>query len=221
MFLTLQLVVSKIPLLLIAVAAFVSLRSFRHNVPLPYKHFSLLWLLVFMTELLGHTLQVLAIPNHWLYNVFNFVFYLTLVHIYSNLLGLKNIIKIRNAFFILFSLLTIVNSIFYQSILRLQTVNIVVGGFCAFCLIIFYLIYAYQNEIVISIKSRPFFWFSIGLALYFGGTIPFLGMLNYLWENHREFSTFYYIYIFNIFSLILNIFVIIGFSCNFNSLRYS
>jgi hypothetical protein len=202
---------SFLPLIFIGLAALISLRAFVTD-SVPLKSLSRLWMVVFVVESIGHFTPE-GESNHWLYNVYHYFFYLSLANIfYHQLNNEKNRIAIR-VFYIVFTVFVFCNSLFFQGLSSLQTLTVVVGGS-----FIMFLAGAYFWQLFIStdneqITRDPFFWLSFGLIVYFGGTIPFLGMLNYLTRNFYEFTVLYHKYISNAFSIFLNITIIVGFLC--------
>ena len=64
-----------------------------------------------------------------------------------------------------------------------------------------------------KVTRDPFFWVSFALVVYFGCTVPFYGMFNYLETYHYEFTVFYHTYISNTFSIVLNVLIMTAFLC--------
>jgi hypothetical protein len=200
----------------------VGLRSFiKSGTQLIYRKVAVLWVVIFSFELTGHILQMMSIHNHWLYNVSNIFFFCGLVYLYRKLLPGKPLRMFNSIFLVLFPVACILNSIFFQPFDSLQTINLVVGGLYTFVIVLIYLIQEFLAERKEPIREDPFFWFSLGLALYITGIMPFLGMLNYLWSHFQEFTTVYYLYVVNLFSILLDAFIIRGFLCELSYSRYS
>jgi hypothetical protein len=166
-----------------------------------------------LTEIVGHFLQSRGIRNHWLYNLFNPCFYILLAIIYRRVIENPSAKKVIGFFYVVFPLFILANSFFIQGIDSLQTLTIVIGGSFIIVLSCTYFWQLYQSESTETISRDPFFWFSFGFILYFGGTLPYLGMLNYLWKLSEEFTRFYFVYFYNVFSIVLNLLVTIGFLC--------
>ncbi len=164
----------------------------------------------------GHITGQMKIKNHNLYNVFTFFFYIALAFAFHHQLKSKVLHRFIKVFYICFTAFVIVNSVFIQGLTNYQTLSVVLGGSFIFFLAIAYFWQLYVSEETNKITHDPFFWFSFGLVDYLGGTIPFLGMLNYLWDNFKEFTKFYFIYVSNAFTILLNILVTIGFLCRRN-----
>ncbi|HMF73819.1 MAG TPA: hypothetical protein VK616_20200 [Flavitalea sp.] len=205
--------ISVFPLIIAGLAAAVSLISFRYYYPASLKKLSLLWVLdLFFIDLAGHIFKTLGIKNHWIYNFYFWIFYMALAYLYSEQIQSKNIRRSICYFHILFPLLVISESVLY-GITTLQTLGIVVGGTFIIFLSASYFRQLYLSEENEKISHDPWFWFSFGFLIYFGGTVPFLGMLNYLWEQYPTFSNFYYLYFCNTFSIFMNIVIIAGFLC--------
>lgn len=171
---------------------------------------------MFLVELAGHITGRMKINNHILYNAFNFFFYMALAFTFYYQLKNKILQRLIKIFYVCFTVFVIINSVFIQGIKTFQTLSAVIGGGFIFFMAITYFWQLYISEESERITHDPFFWFSFGLVAYLGGTIPFLGMLNYLWDNFKEFTKFYFIYVSNAFTILLNILVTIGFLCRRN-----
>ena len=209
-------IISIIPLAFGGLAAIISLRAFTHHFPIHFKIFSIVWCLVFAVEFAGHITGTMNIHNHWLYNILYLFLYPSLMYVYQRQLQNTHIRKIIPVFYIGFTVFVIINSLFIQGITSLQTLTIVVGGSFITFLAGAYFWELYMSEATEKISKDPFFWFSFGFILYFGGTLPFLGMLNYLWQLSEEFTTFYFLYFLNAFAILLNVLIVTGFLCRKN-----
>jgi hypothetical protein len=209
-------------LICMAIASLASLAAFRFNFSEPLKTLSKVWLCMFLLEIIGHLYDDDA-DNTWLYNVFNPFFYFFLINIYRVINtneGIKNGIRIFNFLFIIFVLL---NSIFYQGIFegKFQTYTLIIGGGFLIFTASAYFIKLILSEEKESFSSDPFFWMSLGFIIYFGGTVPFLGMHNYLLNNFYEFHHFYFVYIYYGLSIFLNLTISIAFLCKTPYLKLS
>ena len=214
-------VISIFPLAFVGITAIISLQAFTYHLPIQFKILSATWCLYFAVDIAGHVTSMLHIYNHWLYNIFNLFFYPSLMYVYQWQLQNRRIRKIIPGLYVGFIVFVMINSLFIQGIATLQTLTIVVGNSIIIFLAGTYFWEMYISEATEKISRDPFFWFSFGFILYFGGTLPFLGMLNYLWQRNEEFTTFYYRYISNAFAILLNILIVIGFLCRKNYQRSS
>lgn len=213
--------ISWLPLGIVALAALVSLRSFLYHYPVSLRRLSLLWVVNFCVDLAGHITKELHIRNHWLYNIYGWVLYLSLAHLYYGQIKSNRIRVAIRYFYIVFPVLVAADSFFFEPIMSLQSLVIVAGGS-----FIIFLAAAYFREMYLSDESEkitryPWFWFSCGFLVNFGGTVPFLGMLNHLWKNYPAFTLFYYTYFHNLFVVLLNTLIIAGFLCRKNYRRSS
>jgi hypothetical protein len=182
----------------------------------PVKLFAIVWTVTFLVELAGHITRQMAITNQSLYNGFNFFLYIGLAFSFKHQLKNPAISRLIEIYSICFVVFGIINTAFIQGWKNLQTLSIVLGGGFIFFLACAYFWQLYKSEETEKITHDPYFWFSFGLMAYLGGTIPFLGMLNYLWDNFKEFTQFYFLYVSNGFIIFLNILVTIGFLCRRN-----
>ena len=207
-----KLFISTLPLLVVGLAAATSLISFRYNYPPALRKLSVFWVFNFSMDLAGHITKNLGIKNHWIYNIYFWIMYLLLAYLYHEQIRSKFVQTCIRVFYVLFPLLVIIESII-SGVTRLQTVMLVTGSLFMIFLAAFYFRQLYLSEENEMVNSDPWFWFSFGFILYFGCTVPFLGMFNYLWANYKEFTNFYYVFFCNSFAILLNILIIIGFLC--------
>ena len=201
-----------LPLFFIATAALVSLRVHVAVYPPPLRILSSLWIAMFFVELFGHYLRDRQI-NHWIYNIFYLIYFPALANVFSHILSNVKVKLSIQFFYVTFIVFVLLNSIFIQGVNTLQTLTFVFGS----CFISFlagsYFWQLLASDDTESILRDSFFWLSFGLILYFGGITPFLGMFNYLVAHHVDFAQFYFVYVSNVFSILLNIIIIISYLC--------
>jgi len=205
--------ISVVPLIVAGLAAGISTISFYYRYPIALRKLSLLWIFdLFFIDLAGHLMKGSGIKNHWLYNFYFWIFYLGLAYLYREQILSKRIRLSILYFYVLFLLLAVSESVF-KGITTLHTTGIVVGGAFMIFLTVAYFRQLYLSEENEMITRDPWFWFSFGFLVYFGGTIPFLGMLNYMWGKYPVFAKFYYLYVSNSFAILMNVLVAAGFLC--------
>ena len=211
--------VSFVPLVFIGLSAAVSTKALFTDAPPALKMFARLCIITFAVELMGHLMKDES-ENYWLYNFFHVFYYTYLAYIFYQELSGERIKILIAVFIVVFFAFAIYNTLFGQGLFALQTYTMVMGG--AF---IFLLAGVYFWELLVhdrgSLTRDRFFWLSLSLIIYFGGTIPFLGMFNYLLENFYEFTVFYHRNISNAFSILLNILIVVAFLCKKNNPRLS
>ena len=210
--------ISSLPTLVVGIAAGVSLVSFVYHYPAPLKKLSLLWVLNFCVDIAGLITKNMGIKNHWLYNIYFWIMYLVLAYLYGTQIQSRKVQQSIRWFYGLFPALVIIQTI-KSGIQDLQPMVIVGGGIFMIFLVAAYFRQLYISEETESITRDPWFWFSFGFLIHFGGTVPFLGMLNFLWEHYKAFTSFYYIYVSNSFTVLLNLLIITGFLCRRNYQR--
>lgn len=198
--------------MVVGFAAATSLVSFRYHYPEPLRMMSLLWVLNFFVDFAGHITRYFDIKNHWLYNIFFWIQYLSLAFLYYKQIQSGPIHMVIRVFFAAFPLLVLTQCI-TSGIQDLQTIVVVAGGSFMIFISAAYFRQLYVSDENERITRDPWFWFSFGLIIHFGCTVPFLGMLNYLYKHYPEFTRFYYLYFSNTFTILLNILVIAGFLC--------
>lgn len=208
-------IIRTVPTIIVGIAAAISLISFIRHYPSPLQKLSLLWVLNFIVDMAAFIIRSQGYYNIWLYNIYFWIMYLALAHLYGTQIKSKYIQQSIWCFYGLFPVLVIIQSL-TGGITQLQSPVIAVGGVFIVFLNAAYFRELYLSEDTNSITRDPWFWFTFGFLIYFGGTVPFFGMLNFLWAHNEAFSTFYYLYFCNLFTVLLNLLIIIGFLCRKN-----
>ncbi len=203
------------------IAALVSLRSFTHDFPFELKALSVLWIILFLLDVTGNIMKEKEIHNHWLYNIFGWLFYLPLAWLYYRRITGPWMRKLIKLFVVVFTLLIIVDSLFLEGVRQLQSLIIVCGGASVIFMATGYMRQLYISESNEKISKDPWFWFSVAFILYFGGSVPYLGMFNYLLEHYRDFAAVYYYFINISFTILLHCLIITGFLCRTNYQKLS
>lgn len=197
-------------------ASIVGIRSFRTHAPADMKWLSLLWVVLFIIDVGGNILKAKNIDNLWLYNIFGWLFYLPLAALYYQVIDHPLIRRCIRVFIPLFMLIIVTDTFFIEGFHRLQSLVIVTGGIAIIILAGAYLRQLYLSESNDNITSDPWFWFSVAFIVYFGVSVPYLGMLNYLWQHYTDFAAVYYSYIYIAFTMLMHGLIITGFLCRTN-----
>jgi hypothetical protein len=208
-------IIKTLPFIIVGCAAAVSLISFVRHYPSPLQKLSLLWVLNFGVDLAAFIVRKQGYYNLWLYNIYFWIMYLVLAHLYGTQIKSRGIQQSIRWFYGLFPMLVVVQVV-TGGIMELQSPVIAIGGVFIVFLLAAYLRQLYLSEDTNSITGDPWFWFSIGFLIYYGGTVPFFGMMNFLWAYYPVFTNFYYKYFCNLFIVLLNLLVITGFLCRRN-----
>ncbi len=176
-----------VPLVLSAIA---SLKSFRQHWSLPFRSFSLFLILSLIIE----TAAILwkwglnktdywnySPSNLWIYNAFTpirfafiFVFY---YQILNNSQKRLRLMFLAASALIIFSFL---NYFFLQTPHHVNSWAIVpVNIFTIYLALAFFYMVLHENKII-SLRSSPEVWISLGCFLYYSGTLPFFMFYDYL-----------------------------------------
>lgn len=212
-------ILRSLALFVFGAAATCSLIGFRYHYPINLKRLSILWVILFLLDVYGNILGRTG-RNHWLYNVFNWIWYASLAYLYYHQLQSQFIRRIIRLFLVAFPLFVVADSIFIEGIVQLQSLVIVLGGGFVVFMAAAYFRHLYLSEETENIQNDPWFWFSFGFIVYFaGGSVPFLGMLNYLNESAVKFARIYYSYVYLSFTILLHLLILTGFLCRRNYYR--
>ncbi len=167
-----------------------------------------LWFVVFV-EYLGyfHGKYFAQGSNHLLYNIFYIISFGYLFFLYGSILKKKK--KIVKYSYIVYIITFTVYGFFTDYLTEFQTIPYVVGASLLILAIIFYFTEILATEKVLHTKKNLLFWISVGLLLFYVGSIPFTITINYYAQIKEGISFLFAINYCLI--IILNLCYIIGF----------
>ena len=151
----------------------------------PLKYFLfLLWYIVLTEQLskyAGRTGFLIFYTdengNHyttWFYNLLRFVTFNTLFYVYYKSLLTLKFKKWIKLFTIIYLFVFIINWIFLQDFIKERSeIPRILGSLFLIITIIFYLIELLRSEKILVFHRTLHFWVSVGLLLFYSGTIPF------------------------------------------------
>lgn len=157
---------------------------------------------------------ILFKSNHWIYNIFTTGQLLAIGILYRKILYSKNLHYLLRVFMFVYPLLVTVNFMLVQSFFRFHTLTYTIG-----CLFIILLVFSYFNQLlhskeVLKLRSNPFFWINTGNAIYFIGSLFYLGSVNFILDTKLDkYGELINLFVYS-FTSIQYIFFIIGITCN-------
>lgn len=162
-----------------------SLRIFKLDFPVVLKKFSFFLLFTFLAESFGiawprkiYQLTSFSRGNQWFYNIFHFLTYLFYLWFFYQILQLPRIKKAVRILSVLYILFALINYIFIQGVLQLNTFS---DLFACFIMVFLSIAYYYQllyAKEIISLQRDPFFWISTGIFIYHLGSMMGLFLIN-------------------------------------------
>ncbi len=112
--------------------------------------------------------------SNWIYNVLRFITFNTFFYIYHQYLTTSKFKKWVKLFAIGYSVFYFLNWIFIQDFFEKSSeLPKVTGSIFLIITIIFYFIELMRSEKIVIFHRMLLFWISIGLLLFYTGTIPF------------------------------------------------
>ena len=149
------------------------------------KYFLLLLWFITITEFIGGYIvenKILVyidenglVYNKWLSNIRRFVTFIILYYIYFKLLKTEVFKKWIKIFAIIFSIIYVLNWIFLQNFIKESPeIPQVIGSIFLVISILFYFIELLKSEKIMVFHRLLLFWISVGLLLFYAGTIPFM-----------------------------------------------
>ncbi|MDY7396406.1 hypothetical protein UMM65_14235 [Aureibaculum sp. 2210JD6-5] len=168
--------------LISAIAGTVYFYKYKHT---DLKYFLYLLWYITITEFLGWYIWLTGnmahidengwIYNLWLYNILNLVMFNTVYFIYYNYLKTQLFKKWTKLFIIIFTIVYALNWIFIQNFITENAVlPRIIGSIFLIITIIFFFIELLRSEKIVVFHKLLLFWISVGLLLFYTGTIPFM-----------------------------------------------
>ncbi len=112
--------------------------------------------------------------NYWFYNLLKIVTFSTLFFIYLKSINTKKYQEWIKIFFSIYIIITIVNwSILQSFIFEMSETPKIVGSIFLIITILFYFIELLKSDKIVTFHKTLLFWISVGLLLFYSGTIPF------------------------------------------------
>jgi hypothetical protein len=200
-------------LLFVWLSAFTAIAMYKKQWPFNFRVFAIFIIVYAVMDTFGNLLAFNDVINHFYYNILHTIVFLVVPYFFYWQLHNRVLKKIINAYFIGFPLFVLVDIFLLQDYYRLLTYSYVVGGSMIMISAIAYLWQLYTREEVLNIFRDAVFWFSLAYLFFFAVSVPYFGMLNYLLQNHPEFTELYYRFIFDGAICLHNLFITVGFLC--------
>ena len=167
--------------LLSAIAGSIYYLKYKHTV---LKYFLFLLWYITLTELIGWYGSVNDVFGFykdglsyrtWLYNLQRIVIFCSLFYIYFKYLKNELFKKWIKLFAIVYIIITILNWSLWQQFLfeRSETPRII-GTIFLIITILFYFIELLRSDKIVVFHKMLLFWISVGLLLFYSGTLPFV-----------------------------------------------
>ena len=177
-----------------------------------YRVFLLFIICMAIAETIGNYQAFRGIKNHWYFNLYYIIQFMTVPVFYYQWLKPSVLKKLIPVFLGIFLLFIVADILWLQAFENLLTYVFVTGGSFLLVLAGSWLWQLYTSEEVRALNHYPVFWFSLAYLFYYSIALPYIGMLNYLWASYPDFTKKYY-FVFNMVIILHNIFLITGFLC--------
>ena len=194
-------------------AGFAAAFALRKSLTFSWLIFS--WLIIFISimETIANIMAFNGIPNHFLFNIFDPIYFFAIAWFFYFQLHSPGIKKIIRFYLWIFPLFVLANALFIQSFFNLNTNSYVFGGSFILLLSVAYLWQLYTSDETESIFRDPVFYISMAYLFYYAISVPYLGMLNYLYKRHPEFTKTYYLVVYDFAIIINKVLLTVGFLC--------
>lgn len=174
----------------IIASAFIGLMLVKASSLLSYKLLVLLLVVTSVNETVCYFLKQSGVQTHVFYNVY-YYFRFPLIGMIFYLLCRRQ--RFFSFFIISFYLLTAVIFLIcfylYNGFNKLHTPYLLAGGIFTITLCLAYLLRLFRSDEIFNPFTVPFFWTSMGLLFFFLGVLPYLGLINYLVQEHYLFAS--------------------------------
>ena len=184
-------ILSSIYIIIIAIAFGSSIYSFKLSYP---AHLKLLCLLLGATLIAEwwavYGVQLLGVRNNMIiYNPFmliEFIVYGLYFKMLTHLQWLKTLI---NWYVFALPVLWLICTFILFGIYNWDSYVTIIGSlFTIFFAVIYYYELLTSSE-TMHLTTTPEFWIATGLIIFYGGNLPYVGMLNYLIKNYMSLAT--------------------------------
>jgi hypothetical protein len=208
-----------IPLL---ISAILSLKAFRLRWPLPYRLFSILLFVIVFVEIAATSWAywlydfngwTYSKNNRWIYNLSIIPQYLLYMAVYYFIIRnvvIKKTILITS---VLFSIFTIVNIIYWQTLYDVNSYTHLIADCIILLLSFVYFEQLKKEKEVVKLSLQPMVWISFGACVYHLLNIPYLFGMNYLVKNNFISFAYSFHYFYLIFQCIMYISYAKAFLC--------
>jgi hypothetical protein len=200
-------------LLFVWVSAGAAIAMYKRQWPFHFRVFAIFIVVYAIMDTLGNILAFNDVVNHYYYNILHTTVFIVVPYFFYRQLQSDVLKKAIRLYFVVFPLFVLMDIFLLQDFFRLLTYSYVVGGSMIMILSIGYLWQLYTREEILNIFRDAVFWFSLAYLFFFAVSVPYFGMLNYLLENHPEFTELYYRFIFDGAICLHNVFITVGFLC--------
>ena len=117
--------------------------------------------------------------NYWFYNLLYMITFMFLYYIYFKSINTKKYRKWIKVFLISYVIIATINWSFVQNFFfDWSEIPTVIGSIFLIITILFYFIELLKSEKIIIFHRMLLFWISVGLLLFYSGTIPFTLKFN-------------------------------------------
>jgi len=183
--------------------------------PLPFAYRLFAWMVVVLSLQLtaAYILAFNNIPNHALFNFFDPLEFFLVPLFFRFQLTSAWLKRVITGYLFIFPIFVLVNLLWIQDLQHLATNSYVAGAAFTLLLCVAYLWQLYNSEDTESIYIDPVFWISLGYVFYTAVSIPYLGMLNDLWNKHPQFTRQYYFIMYYGAIIVNRIFLTIALLC--------
>ena len=186
------------------ISTLLGMKTFRRNWPAPYKTFSVLLLCILFVEIMALLWKTVfykiqnwpwSDSNLWLYNSFLIPQYLLYIAVYYQVISgakMKRVILITG---IVFTLLAIINLIFFQSIYAINSYTLIMASGIIIFLTVTYFEQLRKEKEIIRLTAHPMVWISLGAFLFHAANLPYMIGLSYLTRNNISLAiALFYVY---------------------------
>jgi hypothetical protein len=201
-----QKVLQHIYILPLFISMLLSLKSFRLSWPAPYKIFSLLLICISVIEIFALLWKYILYnnvgyggfsnSNIWLYNCFLVPQYLLYLYVYHQVIKSKLLKRTILIAGVVYSLFTLVNILFFQSINSINSFPIIAASIIILFLTSGYFEQLRKEKEIMRLTSQPMVWISLGAFIFHAANLPYIISLNYLIHNNIPLAiALFYIYL--------------------------
>jgi hypothetical protein len=187
--------------------------TYKRTQPFYMKIFLLFLAVTFAIE---STMWVIAVYLHnrttWLANIgliIEFSFYGLFFYQVLRGVFIKNLIRV---FLVTFPLFSIYNITLGQGLHVFNHHTFIFGGVMVVMLCVMYFYELMRSPSYVDIIREPVFWIATGVIFFYIGTLPYFGLINYLFKHFPEIAKSYFVIV-KVLNILLYILFTIAYLC--------
>lgn len=159
--------------------AIIALLTYKKS-PNNYRCYLLFFLwITFLVELSAHILGLYKYRIAWVYNIYTFFEFNLLFLMYLSITKEKITKKIIISFAVILNIVCVISLFIYGFYIG-NNIPVVLGALFVSVVLLLYIKEFLNSNKILNYNKSLYFWVSVGMLVYYLGSMPFQAIINYL-----------------------------------------